>query len=239
VVGVHDMRNSHESLFTVQGVSRVLSDPDEISRHERAYDTLLQNADCRGMYWNLYLKGLEDPNATIHAQIWASQRDSEEFGVSPGFQALRGELSTAAGPRAHMVGPLSPGYWRPVLEEVVRAEPTGCVDDGDNLGVALHGMSFVRAGSEHAYLHAEHLLAAALGSSEVPKGFYATRCFQSLGHPHAFSWVRHARDGEVLDAALAAVVDAENSRGELVAEETIGLYSVWLLSNWPQRRPAS
>jgi hypothetical protein len=222
-------------LFTVQGVSRVLLEPDEVAWHERAYDALLQRDDCPGMYWNLYLKGIEEPDATIHSQIWASQRHSEEFGVSPGFQALRSELSTAAGPRAHMVGPLSPGYWRPVLETVVRTEPTGCADDGDELGVVLHGMSFVRPGSEHAYLEAERALAAALGL-QAGEGVYATRCFQSLGQPNAFSWVRHARDGAALDGALDAVAEAERARGDLVVEETVGRYRVWLLATWPQRR---
>ncbi len=226
------------ALFTVQGVSRVLREADEVARHERAYDELLRRDDCPGMYWNLYLKGVEEPDATIHAQIWASQRHSEEFGVSPGFQALRGELSTASGPRAHMVGPLSPGYWRPVLEEVVRAEPTGCAADGDDLGVALHGMSFVRPGSERAYLEAEGALAAALRTPAAGDGVYATRCFQSLGQPSAFTWVRHARDGAALDSTLAALAGPERARAELVAEETVGRYRVWLLSTWPGRRPA-
>jgi hypothetical protein len=226
-------------MFTVQGVSRVLREPEVLARHERSYDELLQRDDCPGMYWNLYLKGLDEPSATIHAQIWASQRHSEEFGVSAGFQALRGELSTAAGPRAHMVGPLSPGYWRPVLEQVLYEEPTGCADDGDELGLALHGMSFVRPGGERAYLDAERALAAALGSSGADDGVYATRCFQSLGQPNAFTWVRHASDAAALDAALAAVAEAERARGKLVAEETVGRYRVWLLSSWPQRRPAA
>ncbi len=207
------MAGASSELFTVQGVSRVLREPDEVARHERAYASLLQRDDCPGMYWNLYLKGIEEPEATIHAQIWASQRHSEQFGVSAGFQALRSELSTAAGPRAHMVGPLSPGYWRPVLETVVRTEPTGCADDGDEL-------------------------AAALGTPQAGEGVYATRCFQSLGQPNAFSWVRHARDDAALDGALDAVAEAERARGDLVAEETVGRYRVWLLATWPQRRPA-
>jgi len=122
-----------------------------------------------------------------------------------------------------------------VLETVVRTEPTGCADDGDELGVALHGMSFVRPGSEHAYLEAERALAAALGL-QAGEGVYATRCFQRLGQPNAFSWVRHAGDGAALDGALDAVAEAERARGDLVVEETVGRYRVWLLATWPQRR---
>ena len=225
--------NHSPPLFAVQGISRVLREPEEVGRHERAYDALLQRDDCPGMYWNLYLKGLDDPASSIHMQVWASQRHSEEFGVSRGFQALRGELSTSGGPRGLMVGPLSPGYWRPLFEEVVRTEPTGCELDGDDLGVALHGLTFVRPGSERAYVAAERAAAAALAASG---GIYAMRCLQNLGHPGAFTWVRHAPDRAALDAALASAADAEERRAQLAAEETVGRYRVWLLSTWPERR---
>jgi len=223
-------------LFGVQGISRVLREPEEVGRHERAYDALLHRDDCPGMFWNLYLKGLDDPQSSIHMQVWASQRHSEEFGVSPGFQAMRQELSTAPGPRGLMVGPLSPGYWRPLYEQVLEAEPTGCELDGDELGLALHGLTFVRPGSEHAYVDAEREVAAAFAASG---GIYAMRCLQNLGHPGAFTWVRHARDPEALDAALARAREAEERRAGLASEETVARYRVWLLSTWPERRGAA
>lgn len=224
-----------EPLFGVQGISRVLREPEEVGKHERAYDALLQRDDCPGMYWNLYLKGIDDPQSSIHMQVWASQQHSEAFGVSPGFQALRQELSTAPGPRGLMVGPLSPGYWRPLFEEVLEPEPTGCELDGDELGVALHGLTFVRPGSERAYVAAEREVAAAFAAAG---GIYAMRCLQNLGNPGAFTWVRHARDPEALDAALAAASEAEQGRAGLAAEETVARYRVWLLSTWPERRAA-
>lgn len=223
-------------LFGVQGISRVLREPEEVGRHERAYDALLQRDDCPGMYWNLYLKGLDDPQSSIHMQVWGSQRHSEEFGVSPGFQALRQELSTAPGPRGLMVGPLSPGYWRPLAEEVLAPEPTGCELAGDGLGVALHGLTFVRPGSERAYIEAEREVAAAFAAAG---GIYAMRCFRNLGDPAVFTWVRHAADAAALDAAADAASEAEQRRAAFAAEETVARYRVWLLSTWPERRAAA
>jgi len=40
-------------------------------------------------------------------------------------------------------------------------------------------------------------------------------------------------------AALAAAAEVERARAELVVEETVGRYHIWLLSSWPQRRPAA
>src|SRR4051812_13764323 len=98
-------------MFIVQGVIRVLRDPEQVRAGEEAYDALLHQTE--GMYWNIYLERLDDPGLTIHTQDWKEQATSEAFGISPGFQALRASGSTIGGGRAGAEGPLSPGYWWP------------------------------------------------------------------------------------------------------------------------------
>src|SRR5689334_4362830 len=142
-------------MFIVQGISRIHYDEAAVRDGEGKYDDILQSTE--GMYWNTYLKGLNDPSVTIHTQDWASQQTSENFGISAAFQARRSNVATNSGPRASMFGPLSPGYFRPVIDRIMTPVPVGRWVPG--LGHAWQTLTFVRPGSEAEYFAGQQELA--------------------------------------------------------------------------------
>lgn len=212
-------------MFIVQGVIRVHRDAELVRAGEEAYDALLHRTE--GMYWNIYLERLDDPGLTIHTQDWKEQATSEAFGIGPGFQALRATGSTLGGARTRAEGPLSPGYWRPVLNAEYAPPPTGY--DASTLGAATQSIAFVKPGREADYLAAEQRIA---GRLEEVDGVYWFRAFQNLGQPNAFSRIIHCRDA----ATAAALGDREAARSALVEQELGGLCRVKLFSDWPERR---
>ncbi|MFN8534123.1 MAG: hypothetical protein U0556_11310 [Dehalococcoidia bacterium] len=216
-------------MFIVQGVIRVLRDPATVRAGEESYDSILHQTE--GMYWNIYLERIDDPSLTIHTQDWKEQATSEAFGVSPAFQAHRKRGSTGGGPLTGMDGPLSPGYWKPVLTAEIAPPPTG--RDVATLGVASHSIVFVRPGREADYLAAERAIAERLKSID---GVFWIRAYHSLGQPNAFSRIIHWRDIAAAEAGIAALGEAETARQSLIDRELGGLCRVKLFSDWPERR---
>ncbi|MFN8533985.1 MAG: hypothetical protein U0556_10600 [Dehalococcoidia bacterium] len=210
-------------MFIVQGVIRLLHDPVAVRAGDEAYDALLHQTE--GMYWNVYLERLDDPGLTIHTQAWKEQATSETFGISVGFQELR--VRNPLGARTVLEGPLSPGYWRPVLDAEYRTPPTGY--DPARLGFALHAIVFVRPGREADYLAAERAIAAELAAAE---SVYWFRVFHNLGRPNAYSRIIHWRDA----AGSTVLGDTESARRTLVDQELGGMCRVKLFSDWPERR---
>lgn len=202
-------------MFIVQGVSDILREPEVVRQHEEAYDRLLHTTP--GIRWNLYLRGLSDPNRSIHIMEWQDQAASEAFGVSPAFQAMRSELATAGGPRAQMTGPLSPGYWEPVIERRAAPPPTG--SDPATLGFARHALVFVRPGQERAWEAAVRALIERL-SDDVA----TARLARNLGQPNAYTVLVHTRT----EAAARAIA----LPGEHVDRATDDVYRVVLSSDW-------
>jgi hypothetical protein len=214
-------------MFIVQGVIRLLQDPAGVRAGDEAYDALLHQTE--GIYWNIYMERLDDPGLTIHTQDWKEQATSEAFGVSPGFQGLR--VRNPLGARTVLEGPLSPGYWRPVVNAEYAPPPTGY--DASQLGVATHAIVFVRPGHEAEYLAAERQIAERLKSID---GAYWFRAYHNLGQLNAYSRIIHWRDASAAEAGVAALGDAEAARRALIDQELGGLCRVKLFSDWPERR---
>lgn len=214
-------------MFIVQGVIRLLGDPAGVREGDLYYDSLLHQTE--GMYWNIYLERLDDPGLTIHTQDWKEQATSEAFGISEGFQGLRARAPL--GTRTRLEGPLSPGYWRPVLSAEIAAPPTGY--DRSLLGAATHAIVFVTPGKEREYLEAERRIAERLKAID---GVYWFRAYHNLGQPNAYSRIIHWRDAAAASTGIAALGDAEMARLDLTNEEQGGLCAVKLFSDWPERR---
>ncbi|GIW11900.1 MAG: hypothetical protein KatS3mg061_2957 [Dehalococcoidia bacterium] len=205
-------------MFLVQGISEILREPEQVRQQEEAYDDLLHQTP--GILWNLYFRSLTDPRRTIHLMAWRAQQDSEAFGVSPAFQALRERSGPARLPRARMVGPLSPGYWELVTERRLAPPPTG--RDPAQLGYARHLLAFVRPGQEPAWEAAARAQAAAApASGEVVN----IRVLRNRGQPNAYCYVAHTRT-EAAARALPLPLEA-------VEEASEGVYQVILSSHWP------
>lgn len=216
-------------MFIVQGVSRVLGDPVETRAFEEYYDSLLHNTE--GMYWNIYLDRLSDPAVTIHTQDWRAQANSEAFGISAEFQALRRRGSPGGNPTTAPVVELSPGYFRPERNFLYSDPPTG--KDANLLGVAHQSIVYVIPGREMAYLGAENAIGEKLASID---GCYWFRYFHNLGYPNVYSRIIHWRDKAAADAGIAALGDLESARTALIKEELGDLCRVKLFSDWPDRR---
>lgn len=215
-------------MFIVQGISRIFYDEAAVRDGEGKYDDILQSTE--GMYWNTYLKGIDDPTVTIHTQDWKSQKTSEDFGVSAAFQARRPQVSTNSGPRAAMFGPLSPGYWRPVIDRIYQLPPTGRWVPG--LGHAWHTLTFVKPGLEPHYLAEQNALADRLPQFGT---VFTYRVFRNLGQPNAFSSILHHLESDG-DAIRGAVAETFATLGGIVEQETAGRYEIILSSDWPERR---
>lgn len=216
-------------MFIVQGVIRLLRDPAGQREADEYYDSLLHATD--GMYWNIYLERLGDPTQTIHSQGWKEQATSEAFGISEGFQGLRARSASSGGPRINLEGPLSPGYWRPVLNAEFATPPTGY--DRETLGAADQSIVFVKPGQEAAYVEAERAIAGKLKGID---GVYWMRMYQSYGQPNAYSRIIHWRNQAAAEAGHAALGGTEAARQALIDEEQGGLCAVKLFSDWPERR---
>ncbi|MCS6802267.1 MAG: hypothetical protein RMM58_12655 [Chloroflexota bacterium] len=206
-------------MFIVQGVSDILREPEIVRQHEEMYDRLLH--ETPGIRWNLYFRGLRNPNRNIHLMAWRDQAASEAFGVSPGFQALRRELAAEGRPRVQMTGPLSPGYWELVFERRAVPPPTGY--DPAVLGFARHAMVFVRPGRERAWEAAVRALVA-----QLTEDFFTARLARNLGQPNAYTFVVHTRTDTAAHALSlpSAVID----------EATDDIYRVVLSSDWSDTR---
>ncbi|MCS7001747.1 MAG: hypothetical protein NZ518_02750 [Dehalococcoidia bacterium] len=213
-------------MFIVQGVSDMLFDEEQIRAAERAYDALLH--ETPGMIWNLYLAGVANPRRTIHLQGWVDQAASEAFGVSPGWQALRSQFLSPRGPRTRMVGPLSPGYWSPVV--VVERAPAPTGHEPDPLGIADHAMMFVRPGAEAEVIARER---AALAQLDATEGWYWGLLAQNRGRPDALIRVVLWRDDAAADAAPPWTPPSTVQTLER------GRYRAILASAWPERDPAT
>jgi hypothetical protein len=210
-------------MFIVQGIIRVSGDPKTVRAGQEWYDGVLHETE--GMYWNIYLSPEDDPSLTIHTQDWKEQATSEAFGVSPAFQAHR-RTGTTGGQLTGMEGPLSPGYWRPVVERLYRDPPTG--RDGDKLGKATWQIVFVRPGQEAAYEAVERKIAERLAGVD---GVYWFRMFTNLGQPNAFSRIIHWESDP-----SEAIADLEAERRALVESERGGRSRIQIFSDWPDRR---
>lgn len=216
-------------MFIVQGIIRVLRDPAEAQKADEAYDALFQVTE--GMYWNMYMERLNDPTVTVHSHLWREQATSEEFGVSPAFQAFRKANASTGGPTSRPEGQLSPGYWRPERDFEYSDPPTGY--DRTKLGAATQSIVYVTPGKETAYVAAENAIGERLASID---GVYWFRFFHSLGFPNAYSRIIHWRDLAAVEAGTAALGELEEARKALIQEEQGDLCYVRIYSHWPERR---
>lgn len=216
-------------MFIVQGVGRILRDPEAARAAEEHYDGILQHTE--GMYWNIYLERLSDPSVTIHTQDWRDQRTSEEFGVSPAFMENRRMVAPGGVPLSKSIHELSPGYWRPVKNFEYRTPPTGY--DYRTLGVAHQSIVTVISGRERDYEAAENAIGEKLAGVD---GCYWFRYFHSLGYPNMYSRIIHWKDQAAAEAGVTALGDLEAARTALIKEEFGDLCRVKLFSDWPDRR---
>jgi hypothetical protein len=216
-------------MFIVQGLSRLIGDPEEARTFEEDYDRLFHQTD--GMYWNMYMDRLSDPSVTIHTHCWRAQEDSEAFGVSPEFQAMR--RRTVPGGRTAPLPEveLSPGYWSPSGEFTFAAPPTGY--DPATLGVAHQSILYVIPGKEMDYVAAEEEIGKRLASID---DVYWFRYFHSLGYPNTYSRVIHWRGKAAAERGMEALGELETVRKALIKDEQGDLCRVKIFSSWPERR---
>lgn len=215
-------------MFIVQGISRIHYDEAAVRDGEGKYDDILQSTE--GMYWNIYLKGLSDPSVTIHTQDWATQKTSEDFGISAAFQARRPQVATNSGPRASMFGPLSPGYWKPVIDKIAKPVPTGRWVQG--LGHAWQTLTFIRPGREQEYLVAHRDFVDRIA---VKDGLFTYRMFRNIGQPNAFSSIVHY-DEDASEAIRGEIAGHKAGLASIIEHEWANPYEVILSSDWPERR---
>lgn len=216
-------------MFIVQGISKIVGDRNRLLESEHSYDDMLTPET--GIVWNIYLEGEEDTTRRIHTQLWRAQQFSEAFGVSAGFQEHRRRLPAGSTPSAVMGGPLSPGYWTPIVDRTYENPPQG--RERGELGVVMHRHTFLKVGREHEFdtlarQTAEHLAGT--------KGVYAYRAFRNLGQPNAVGEIIHWKDDATASDGEASLAHIESERVKLVDSETTGRHVVVLFREYPEIR---